>query len=164
MPSPSPYAKKTSCHPWGVSTTRRKRSLVCPLQGRWKTCSQILRSRSSSGDRLRGEDTRTQEDGEGIVPRSAKGAPKTAKEMEGISGSAPVLVSELCDDICTRTCSRKPGHSSDLQVLHLQLESTTRSTPSLPSLVCVLVQHSSKLGSVARQATRMTSRSLRRAH
>ena len=46
---------------------------------------------------------------------------------------------------------------SDLQVLHLQLESTARSTPSLPSLVCVLVQHSSKFSSVAPHPIRWAS-------
>ena len=51
----------------------------------------------------------------------------------------------------------KTLHFSAFQVLHLQLESTARKHPSLPSLVCELVQHSSKLSSVMRHPIRGAS-------
>jgi integrase len=38
-------------------------------------------------------------DGEGHVPKSAKGLPKTAKELEVAPAQGLVLVSELCDDL-----------------------------------------------------------------
>jgi hypothetical protein len=37
--------------------------------------------------------------GEGHVPNSAKGTPKTAREMEATAGMSSVLLSELCDDL-----------------------------------------------------------------
>ncbi len=38
-------------------------------------------------------------DGEGHVPKTARGLPKTAKELEAAPANGTVLVSELCDDL-----------------------------------------------------------------
>ena len=44
--------------------------------------------------------------GEGHVPKSAKGVPKTAKELEASTVDSSVLVGELCDDLLRHIQSR----------------------------------------------------------
>lgn len=50
--------------------------------------------------------------GEGHVPRSAKGTPKTARELEASASASSVLVSELCDDLL-RHIQSKPNVYKD---------------------------------------------------
>ena len=50
--------------------------------------------------------------GEGHVPKSAKGTPKTAREMEATAGMSSVLLSELCDDLL-RHIQSKPNVYKD---------------------------------------------------
>jgi hypothetical protein len=50
--------------------------------------------------------------GEGHVPKSAKGTPKTAHEMEATAGMSSVLLSELCDDLL-RHIQSKPNVYND---------------------------------------------------
>ena len=50
--------------------------------------------------------------GEGHVPKSAKGTPKTAREMEATVGMPSVLLSELCDDLL-RHIQSKPNVYKD---------------------------------------------------
>jgi len=44
--------------------------------------------------------------GEGHVPKSAKGVPKIAKELEAVAVGSSVLVEELCDDLLRHIQSR----------------------------------------------------------
>ena len=44
--------------------------------------------------------------GEGHVPKSAKGVPKTARELEAVAVGSSVLVGELCDDLLRHIQSR----------------------------------------------------------
>jgi hypothetical protein len=50
--------------------------------------------------------------GEGLVPRSAKGVPKTAFELAASTDKHGVLVSELCDDLL-RHIQSKPNVYKD---------------------------------------------------
>ena len=59
------------------------------------------------------EKTRTlRQTGEGHIPRSAKGTPKTAREMEAFTANSSVLVAELCDDLL-RHIQSKPNLYKD---------------------------------------------------
>ena len=59
------------------------------------------------------EKTRTlRRTGEGHVPRSAKGTPKTARELEASASTSSVQVSELCDDLL-RHIQSKPNVYKD---------------------------------------------------
>ena len=59
------------------------------------------------------EKTRTlRRTGEGHVPKSAKGLPKTAKELEATTLSSSVLLAELCDDLL-RHIQSKPNVYKD---------------------------------------------------
>jgi integrase len=50
--------------------------------------------------------------GEGHIPRSAKGTPKTAREMEAFTANSSVLIAELCDDLL-RYIQSKPNVYKD---------------------------------------------------
>lgn len=50
--------------------------------------------------------------GEGHVPRTAKGVPKTAKELEAVAIPSSVLLAELCDDLL-RHIQSKPNVYKD---------------------------------------------------
>jgi hypothetical protein len=50
--------------------------------------------------------------GEGHVPKSAKGTPQTAREMEAAAGMSSVLLCELCDDLL-RHIQSKPNVYKD---------------------------------------------------
>ena len=50
--------------------------------------------------------------GEGHVPKTASGLPKTARELEASAITSCVLVSELCDDLL-RHIQSKPNHYKD---------------------------------------------------
>jgi hypothetical protein len=45
--------------------------------------------------------------GEGHIPRSAKGTPKTAREMEAFTPNSSVLIAELCDDLLRHIQSKR---------------------------------------------------------
>lgn len=50
--------------------------------------------------------------GEGYIPTTAKGIPKTAKELEATTGASSVLLRELCDDLL-RHIQSKPNAYKD---------------------------------------------------
>ena len=78
---------------------RPKRRLVCPIPKRRKLVKKSFgRDRGAAIEYV--EKARTlRRTGEGHVPKTACGIPKTARELEARAIASSVLVSELCDDL-----------------------------------------------------------------